>query len=249
MNKKLIAGFGAVSSLAVALAPVATFAAVDEHYSDAHTDELVVTVSPSCTFGTTTDRGGIVGVGHTATDKVATSAWNTTQATGNYKEDDVDSTGEGTTYDASADSPQYSGNHSEHTASGEMQAGTVTENFAKTTLKVVCNSASGYTVKASAANLLISETGRNDAIEPKASFSATASGYKGTMTQGAASSTAGLDNNGAIVSTGETPVAHNTDVSDANGDTYEVTYGIGVATSQRAGTYHGKVTYTLYQGA
>ena len=52
MSKKLIAGAGVVASFAVALAPLATFATVSSDASDQHTDQLVLTVLPSCTFGT-----------------------------------------------------------------------------------------------------------------------------------------------------------------------------------------------------
>ena len=44
MSKKIIAGLGVVAGLAVALAPVATFAM---DVSDQHTDQLVLTVLPS----------------------------------------------------------------------------------------------------------------------------------------------------------------------------------------------------------
>ena len=50
MSKKLIAGAGVVASFAIALAPLATFAD-PMPASDQHADELVVTVLPSCTFG------------------------------------------------------------------------------------------------------------------------------------------------------------------------------------------------------
>jgi len=51
MSKKLIAGAGVVASFAVALAPLATFATQASNPSDVHTDQLVLTVLPSCTFG------------------------------------------------------------------------------------------------------------------------------------------------------------------------------------------------------
>ena len=52
MSKKLIAGAGVVASFAIALAPLATFAeSVNGTVSDQHTDKLVLTVLPSCTFG------------------------------------------------------------------------------------------------------------------------------------------------------------------------------------------------------
>ena len=89
MSKKLIAGAGVVASFAIALAPLATFA-VD--VSDQHTDELVLTVLPSCTFGSATKGtapypGGIThddgtsGYAADAATGKTTTAWNTTGGT------------------------------------------------------------------------------------------------------------------------------------------------------------------------
>ncbi|MBQ1528286.1 hypothetical protein IIZ77_01395 [Candidatus Saccharibacteria bacterium] len=62
MSKKLIAGAGVVASLAVALAPLATFATGE---SDIHNDEIVINVLPSCTFGDSTQSGNTLSGGIT----------------------------------------------------------------------------------------------------------------------------------------------------------------------------------------
>ena len=183
MSKKIIAGLGVVAGLAVALAPVATFAD-PVPASDQHTDELVVTVLPSCTFGSTkkgttapwpsgithngtTDADSAYGAdGGTGTIQTrGATAWNTTAATensgsvhstdeGGHNADDVDSNGYGI---LEGEGGLVTGstltNESEHTVHRSMYAGVSTPNFAKTTMLVVCNNGDGYSITAEATRL------------------------------------------------------------------------------------------------
>lgn len=236
MSKKLIAGAGVVASLAVALAPLATFATIGSS-ADSHTDELVVTVPVTCAFGNAANN--IAGVGHTA---VPDTTWSEAVGADAYTTDDVADDKLGFVTPGTADA-----HASENTAFRNIAAGTTNDAFAKTTLTVVCNNADGYTIKAVAGNL-IGATDTNVNIPVAASYSTSASGYKATMAKTSGASTASELNSGAITSTTETSVAQNTGVSAEVGDVWDVTYGIGVASSQKAQVYHGKVVYTLYQG-
>ncbi len=236
MSKKLIAGLGVVAGLAVAMAPVATFATLGAEI-DKHTDELVITVPVTCAFGNV--ENSITGVDHTA---VTDTDWNTAVGADTYKTDDVANDNLAYETDGTADD-----HASEHTAFRTVAAGTTNDTFAKTTLKVVCNNAEGYTIKATAGNL-VGETDNTVNIPVASSYSTWASGYKATMAKTSGSANASLLNSGAITSTSETAVAKNTDVSAETGDVWDVTYGIGVASSQKAQAYHGKVVYTLFKG-
>ncbi|MBQ3430824.1 hypothetical protein IJG20_01830 [Candidatus Saccharibacteria bacterium] len=59
MSKKLIASAGVVASLAVALAPLATFA-TNSYYPNTHQDRLSVTIEEVCSFGHTYANGDVV---------------------------------------------------------------------------------------------------------------------------------------------------------------------------------------------
>ncbi len=204
MSKKLIAGAGVVASFAVALAPLATFADTVSP-SDQHTDQLVLTVLPSCAFGSPTTRQNIDGVGHdNGTGDYAASAttsgteynisatvWNeTTQATsdasgalhdgsGNTEDHntgDIDSTGYGILVgEGGVSATNGLANPSEHTVHRSMLAGTKTDTFAQTTLTVVCNNGGGYSITALATALTNGTTGED--IPVTTDYSATASGY------------------------------------------------------------------------
>ena len=267
MSKKLIAGAGVVASLAVALAPLATFATRSEDVSDQHNDELVVTVLPSCTFGsaakTATEGayfpGGVTHDDHTGgyaadadTGRTATSWHETDGAAGDEASGSITNSDEGGHLDDDKASTGYgilvgesgttaaNANLSEHTVHRSMLAGTHTATFAQTTMYVVCNNGDGYTVTATAADL----TNGTETIPVAATIDAThvASGYNGIVS-GTATRIADI-----TVATTETEIAKNTGVSAEAGDTVIVTYGMGIKTSQKADTYAGQVQYKLYKG-
>ena len=248
MSKKLIAGAGVVASLAVALAPLATFATISRTAeSDKHTDTLNITVAPSCSFGTVTAAGAVTdGITHTigATDATAdyvgpTAAWTEGADSGTGRLPDADS-GSYTTNGETNDSFAYG-----------IYAGTKKDAIATTTLTIYCNNAGGYTLKAATANLVEQEGGADKAsdaatITPNTSYSATVSGY-------AIASVAATDNtietvSGKFANTTPTEIAHKEVASSENGDAITMTYGIGVAPSQRAALYKGNVVYTLFPG-
>ncbi|MBQ3430892.1 hypothetical protein IJG20_02205 [Candidatus Saccharibacteria bacterium] len=233
MSKKLIAGAGVVASLAVALAPMASFAAVADATwnSDQHTDTLNVTVLPTCAFGAASATP-VVGVAHNAASNTpldnSTNAATWTNVTAN---DNLGMTPDAAsqTEHVSADSAAYS-----------IYAGTADANMGETILKVVCNQNAGYKIYVEAENL--EETG-GDTIDIKASPSATVTGYNIT--------TADTDSRGAttanVTSTTKTAAVTLGQASNAAGDTYTFTYGIGVAPGTKAATYTGDVVYTLVQ--
>ncbi len=254
MSKRIIAGLGVVAGLAVALAPVATFATSTIHVnaSDSHTDELVITVNPSCTFGDALATTPVDGVSHTA---VADTTWNEsapqtaeTEAPATHSNDDIDSTGYGI---ISAELPDGGTvNASEHTAYRTMNAGTTNDAFAKTTLKVVCTNTDGYTVKFVTPSL--TKDGSSATIPAAASYSTSASGYNlATVTANNGTSSASDVVSGKdadAISASETALVEHTGLSATAGDTIDIVYGIGIQSNQEAGTYAGKVVYTLYQG-
>lgn len=130
------------------------------------------------------------------------------------------------------------------TLAGTMLNGTNTDNFGTTTFTVVCNNTTGWKVTNTMADL---KSGENK-ISPNAGHSATVSGYSWRATQVADN---GLTLGGVADATdtmkkgaaGE--VASFAGTTDANGKTFTVTYGVGVAQDQAAGTYTGDVVYTL----
>ena len=274
MSKKLIAGAGVVASFAVALAPLATFATQAGTPSDTHADELVLTVLPSCTFGsiaksTTPYPGGIThdgstgnyGADGTVADEREThsaTAWNTTATAeaasgtdeGGHNADDVASTGYGTLNgEGGVNATNGLANASEHTVHRSMLAGTTTNTFASTTMWVVCNDGEGYSVSATAVPLSDGAQSNPKEIPVSASYSATSSGYAlKAITSASAGTAMTIPTAADVAPTSETVIATHAGVSDEAGDSLTVVYGVGVAASQEADTYAGKVTYKLYRG-
>ncbi|MBQ3275025.1 hypothetical protein IJH46_01225 [Candidatus Saccharibacteria bacterium] len=278
MSKKLIAGLGVVAGLAVAMAPVATFADT-VNPSDQHTDELVVTVLPSCTFGSAkksgtpypsgithnapTDTGYAADGSASAAQTRGATAWNTTQTTeasgsvtdtdeGGHNADDADSTGYGILVGEGGltnDNSSTLSNSSEHTVHRSMYAGVSTTTFAKTTMYIVCNNGTGYSVTATAEDLSNGTTAEDIPVTDATiseTTAATTSGYNGVVTT--ADSSDAPTNLTNITSTGETIIAKKTGVTKEDGDSITVTYGMSIKTSQKADTYDGKVVYKLYKG-
>ncbi len=274
MSKKLIAGAGVVASLAVALAPLATFADT-VNPSDQHTDELVVTVLPSCTFGsasknTTPYPSGIEhdnstsSYGANAADsnyaaggKISATAWNETQTAeaaqsvhatdeGGHNADDVASTGYGINGEGGVLAANE--NSSEHTVHRSMLAGTTTDTFAQTTMWVVCNNGEGYSITAQAEALSDGAQTSPKTIAVQ-SYSATQSGYLlKAITTADESGTMTIGTAADVAPTNETIIATKNGVSKEAGDSLTVTYGMGISSAQEADTYAGKVVYKLYKG-
>ena len=272
MSKKLIAGAGVVASLAVALAPLATFADT-VNPSDQHTDELVVTVLPSCTFGSASknttpypsgiehdDSTGSYGANvadsnYAAGGKISATAWNTATGTaeaasgtdeGGHNADDVASTGYGINGEGGVLAANE--NSSEHTVHRSMLAGTTTDTFAQTTMWVVCNNGAGYSITAQATALTDGAQTSPKTIAVQ-SYSATQSGYLlKAITTADESGTMTIGTAADVAPTTETIIATKDGVSKEAGDSLTVTYGMGISSAQEADTYAGKVTYKLYKG-
>ena len=269
MSKKLIAGLGVVAGLAVAMAPVATFA-VDA--SDTHTDKLILTVLPSCTFGSAarTEQGApdyfVSGITHddsqnnygddSTNGEYTATVWTTAETTegtagatdstdsGNHNSSVLDSTGYGVLAgEGGVTATNGRSNASHHTVHRSMLAGTSTANFATTTLYVVCNNGDGYSVT-STATALTNGT-ENIPVVAASGYSDTTSGYNGIVS---VENSGGMTKAADVVQTAETIIATKSGVSKNDGDSVTIEYGVGVASAQKADTYVGTVTYNLYKG-
>ena len=228
MSKKLIAGAGVVASFAVALAPLATFAADATWNSDQHTDTLNVTVLPTCAFGAANANPVVTGVTHNAAS--ATPLDNSTNAA-SWTAADTDNLG--MTPDAAAQT-EHKGTD---VAAYSIYAGTADDNMGTTTLTVVCNRGNGYKIKVVAGTLDLSGA---TPISPIETPSASTTGYN-IATSGTADTIAN------VISAVSTEAVVKNSASAAAGDSYTFTYGIGIAPGTTAGTYTGNVVYTLVQ--
>jgi len=247
MSKKLIAGAGVVASFAIALAPLATFAADADWNSDQHTDTWNVTVLPTCAFGAASatpvrgvDHNTGAATPHDASTNAAT--WLATENNGGTGTDGVYSNNLGTTPDMKATTGEGAITPTEYnsvsTASYSIYAGTADNNIGTTTLTVLCNQNNGYKILVEAEDL--AETG-GETIDIIASPSATVTGYN--ITTGTVSGVTTAN----VTSTTETEAVAKGSASAASGDAYTFTYGIGVAPGTKAATYTGDVVYTLVQ--
>ena len=245
MSKKLIAGAGVVASLAVALAPLATFASDATWDSDQHTDTLNVTVLPTCAFGAATATP-IDGITHNSGPSAANGPTVGTPDPAISKDANnatwVDGTDNhlGMTPDAAGQTP----NATTDTAYYRIFAGTADASMGTTTLTVVCNQNNGYKIFTQAANL----SERTETIDIKA---ATGEGAPSATVTGYAITVADDESTGAtlaqVTSTSKIATVTHDAASGADGDSYTYTYGIGVAPTQKAATYTGNVVYTLVQ--
>ena len=233
MSKKIIAGAGVIAGLAVALAPVASFATGEPRTIE---DNLEITIEESCEFG------------HDFTDSNITDIDGVTRA-------------DGTAAWGSAGVDTFASGTSTDTASATMEAGTKATAFATTTMKVYCNNATGYKVKLSATNLASNDDASHP-IVPAATATiadfnvatATQSIYNitPTLTSGTSAAmetgfTSGSEATG-LTTTANTAFFKNTGATDNAGDVVEVVYGVGLMKTQGAGTYTGSVTYVLTEG-
>ena len=112
-----------------------------------------------------------------------------------------------------------------NTLSATRSNGTVTTALGTSQFKVICNNSAGYKVTVATTAL----TSGSLSIPSNTTYSASVSGWSplvGTTKQA----------NGATVKTESTTTS---------GTTFEVGYGVGISTTQAAGTYSGTATYTL----
>ncbi len=259
MSKKLIAGAGVVASLAVALAPLATFAAstINGFTSDEHNDELNITINPACAFGNVVDGTVTKGIAHTAGASVSTmddaaGVWDPAAPT------NTNSNGLGRTPDKSTGTyGSGDANISTDTFAYTVYAGTTRDDMATTALTIFCNSSKGYTLNAETEDLLEwnttsgTEETNGEKIEANTTFNASTTGYGivsvNVGTSGATTSYASTRFANSTQGGGE--IAYKATSADVdNGDTITMTYGLGVSSGQKAGLYKGKVIYTLFQG-
>lgn len=114
------------------------------------------------------------------------------------------------------------------TLSATMSNGTTQANLGSSQFKVVCNRGGGYKVTVATTDL--STTGASPFTIPNnKTYSASVSGWSPVS-----GSTKLV--NGDTVNTVTSPTA---------GTTFEVSYGVGISTTQAAGTYTGTATYSL----
>lgn len=256
MSKKLIAGAGVVASMAVALAPLATFAATNT--PNAQRDILNVTIEEVCAFG----YGNIAAGSHTnGTTTGYTGEHTTARPADTEAVPPVAAAGAGNGlwntatvvgYDATLQSPTPDTD----TAYGIMEANTVNPDFAKTTLNVVCNDADGYTITAETTDLNASGVANgiaSVAAQPAAGTSSwafqIADTSTGTTNSAEIKTSAGSDGWYGGYSTATEIIGAKSSGTDKStpdtGDIWTMTYGIGISKAQAAATYEGHVDYIL----
>lgn len=135
------------------------------------------------------------------------------------------------------------GSWSSNTLSATRTAGTVTYNLGKTNFGVVCNNGSGYKVAVKTLNNLSTGTYTIPAYTGAASgsgsaYTASQSGWSpiAAPSSGTPSATTTKYKQGDTV---------NTASAVTSSTTFSLYYGVGVSTTQQAGTYTGTVVYEL----
>ncbi len=229
MSKKIIAGAGVVASLAVALAPLATFADTTTQVSS-HTDSFSLTIPQVCTLGTVT--AGEPDAGTDATTHTGSTWATTTAASGTTGKTD--------------------------TFSKNVYNGQAYEGMATTTFTIRCNDADGYTLSARSATndgeeqnakatlvngsyTILSQTGKSSSL--------TTNGNSywnfelGSASTGLAIAS-GFDAD-HVIPVGDTVIATGANGNTNDGQSVTVTYNAGIDDFQEAGTYEGSVIYTL----
>ena len=283
MSKKLIAGASVVASLAVALAPLATFA-TGSYYPNTHKDTLNVTIEEVCSFGHTYADGTVVNPGsHTNGTGLNTPSSNIDAGKSYGKwlnasgEDVAVATAYDTqdTTDAQNPVPSVAPTNTTavaDTAYGVMETNTVNGTFAKTTLAIICNNATGYQIKA-VPDANLAKTAATDPIPFDGDYAmsdASSSAYNffaadttttadANITDSTLNTTEGLSAVGAggaievAKSSFSTDIANTGIIATQNGatstlgDRLTITYGVSIDANQEAGTYEGSIVYTLIQ--
>ena len=229
MSKKLIAGAGVVASLAVALAPLATFADTTTQVSS-HTDRFLLTIPQICTLGTIASATGAPEEGTDATAHTGSTWATTTAASGTTGKTD--------------------------TFSKDVYNGKDYAAMATTTFTVRCNDSDGYTLSAASGTndgestakatlvngsyTIKSQTGINDLTVDGHSYWSFQLGSASTGLTIAS----GFDNEHVIPTTA-TVIATGANGNTDDGQSVTVTYNAGIDAMQEAGTYEGTVVYTL----
>ena len=114
------------------------------------------------------------------------------------------------------------------TLSATMSNGTTQANLGSSQFKVVCNNQAGYKVTVATTSLSVA-SGTQTAIPNNTTYSASVSGWSPV------SGSTKLVNGGTV----------KTEAATTSGTTFEVSYGIGISSTQAAGTYSGTATYSL----
>ena len=130
--------------------------------------------------------------------------------------------------------------------SGTMTNGSNTDDYGSTTFNIVCNNLKGWEV--TAANTVLTGKETSQTIAQASDHSATKSGWSWTV-----SKTAGTYKDDVTIPSGKQGVASDSSVAkltkatDNTGETFKVTYGLGIQENQAADEYSGTMTYTLSQ--
>jgi len=129
------------------------------------------------------------------------------------------------------------GTWSSNTLSATRTNGTVTYNLGKTTMKAVCNNSLGYKVAVKTLNNLTSGSNSIPAYAGTA-YTASVSGWSPIQapSSGTPTGTSTKYKQGDTVKTESAVTA---------GTEFSVYYGVGISSTQAAGTYSGTVVYEL----
>ncbi len=250
-TNKAIAALSIAASLGMAAAPMATFA-TSQTNPRGITDTLSVTIEEVCAFGYT--AGTIAPGSHTDGSEISgsniTGTQNNTPTSGktagmSYGKWD---SGTLTAYDIpGTGDPEKSG----QTAYGVMETGTNNPNFASTTMTIVCNNADGYQLTATPSVLTGQVTSATFAASGySASATSSSWGYKfANATSATNANTLTTDatdwNSTATAQDVIVETSNASNPTDADGDSFTVTYGVSVATNAAADTYVGSIDYLL----
>ncbi|MBR3232860.1 hypothetical protein IKF74_01020 [Candidatus Saccharibacteria bacterium] len=253
MSKKLIAGAGVVASLAVALAPLATFAEVADTNVRQHTDTLNLTIPEICTLGTVTAGAAI-----DMTDETTHNPTGTTY-TGSW----TNGSASQTTHVGRTD-----------TLAADVYNGQAYANLGATVFTIRCNDNGGYTLSANAVkgtaatatagNLTHSSgnytipTGTGISNDQPVDLTADGSSYwnfrfavsneyNATSNEKGQEIASGYNAAIAVPASSTTIVTGHGGGNTNTGETVTVTYGAGIDVFQEAGVYDGSVLYTLAQ--
>ena len=133
------------------------------------------------------------------------------------------------------------------TLSATMLNGTALTDFGKTTLSVYCNNEDGYSIEVTSANALAGATVSNS-IPVNDSFSASSTGWSYKLVAGASNRgtvEAAHDDTWATSANAAEVIAGYSGATANAGDSYTITYGVGVDETLPADTYTGTITYVL----
>lgn len=144
--------------------------------------------------------------------------------------------------------------------SAVMLNGTENKDFGKTTLSVYCNNKNGYNITTNGTTestltvgpLAAQTSGNTDNIPVANDFGVDKTGWSYKVVAGSATTQRGTvpaahNDTWATEANAAGVIAINNSTTANAGDSYTITYGVGIDQNLSADTYSGSITYTLVQ--